>query len=75
MLPSYPQPARAGGPTIIQPPTDADLDRVRVLIARAEEVAAPFYDPQNLDVARTALRTSGRIRGVDPVDRTYPEGR
>ena len=66
VLPSYPQPVRAGGPTIIQPPTDADLDRVRVLIARAEEVAAPFYDPQNLDAARTALRTSGRIREVDP---------
>ena len=66
VLPSYPQPARAGGPTIIQPPTDADLDRVRVLIARAEEVAAPFYDPQNLDAARWALRTSGGIREVDP---------
>ena len=64
--PSYPQPARATGPTILQPPTDADLDRVRVLIARAEEVAAPLYDPQNLDSARKALRTSGRIREVDP---------
>ena len=66
VLPSYPQPSRAAGPTIMQPPTDADLDRVRVLIARAEEVAAPFYDPQNLDAARTALRTSGGIREVDP---------
>ncbi len=66
VLPSYPPPARPAGPAIIQPPTDADLDRVRVLIARAEEVDAAFYDPQNLDAARRALRTSGRIREVDP---------
>ena len=63
---SHPQPARAAGPTIIRPPTDADLDRVRVLIARAEEVGAPFYDPQNLIGARKALRTTERLRGVDP---------
>ena len=63
---TYPQPASAGGPSIIQPPTDADFDRVRVLIARAEEVGAQFYDPQNLDGAREALGTTERIRGVDP---------
>ena len=66
VLLSHPQPASAAGPTIIQPPADADLDRVRVLIARAEEVGAPFYDPQNLDTARRALHTTGQIREVDP---------
>ena len=63
---TYPQPASAGGPSIIQPPTDTDFDRVRVLIARAEEVGAQFYDPHNLDGAREALGTTERIRGVDP---------
>ena len=63
---TYPQPASAVGPSIIQPPTDTDFDRVRVLIARAEEVGAQFYDPQNLDGAREALGTTERIRGVDP---------
>jgi len=62
----YPQPVGAVGPAIIQRPTDAEIDRVRVLIARAEEVGAPFYDPRNLGGARDALRTSERIRGVDP---------
>ena len=63
---TYPQAASAVGPAIIQPPTDADFDRVRVLIARAEEVDAQFYDPQNLDGAREALGTAERIRGIDP---------
>ena len=63
---TYPQPASAVGPSIIQPPTDTDFDRVRVLIARAEEVGAQYYDPQNLDGAREALGTTERIRGVDP---------
>ena len=63
---TYPQPADAVGPTIIQPPTDTDFDRVRVLIARAEEVDAQFYDPQNLDGAREALGITERIRSVDP---------
>ena len=63
---TYPQPASAVGPSIIQPPTDTDFDQVRVLIARAEEVGAQFYDPQNLDGAREALGTTERIRGVDP---------
>ena len=63
---TYPQPASASGPSIIQPPTDTDFDRVRVLIARAEEVGAQYYDPQNLDGAREALGTTERIRGVDP---------
>ena len=66
VLLAYPQPARASGPTIMRPPTDADLDQVRVLIARAEEVGAPYYDPQNLDGARKALRTTERLRGIDP---------
>ena len=64
--PTYPQSPSAGGPSIIQPPSDTDFDRVRVLIARAEEVGAQFYDPQNLDGAREALGTTERIRGVDP---------
>ena len=61
-----PQPAGAAGPLRIQPPTDADFDAVRILIARAEEVGADFYDPENLQAARAALRTAERIRSIDP---------
>ena len=62
----YPRSSSAVGPTVIEAPTDADFDRVRVLIARAEEVDAEFYDPQNLEAARVMLRVAGGIRGVDP---------
>ena len=55
------------GPPDIDGPTDADFDRERVLIARAEEVDADFYDPQNLDAARDALALAERIRASDPV--------
>ena len=63
------QPAAAGaaGPSVITGPTDADFDRVRVLIARAEEVDADFYDPENLNAAREALALAERIRASDPV--------
>jgi nucleoid-associated protein YgaU len=63
---TQPSPAGAVGPTVIQGPTDADFDRVRVLIARAEEVDADFYDPQNLNAAREALALAERIRTADP---------
>ena len=62
-----PAPAGAAGPSVITGPTDADFDRVRVLIARAEEVDADFYDPQNLNAAREALALAERIRTSDPV--------
>lgn len=62
----YPRSSSAVGPTVIEAPTDADFDRVRVLIARAEEVDAEFYDPQNLEAARVMLRVADGIRGVDP---------
>ena len=62
-----PAPAGAVGPSVITGPTDADFDRVRVLIARAEEVDADFYDPQNLNAAREALALAERIRTSDPV--------
>ena len=62
-----PAPAGAAGPSVITGPTDADFDRVRVLIARAEEVDADFYDPQNLNAARDALALAERIRASDPV--------
>ena len=54
-------------PSVIDGPTDADFDRVRVLIARAEEVDADFYDPQNMNAAREALALAERIRSTDPV--------
>ncbi len=60
-------PAGAAGPSVIDGPTDADFDRVRVLIARAEEVDADFYDPQNMDAARETLALAERIRTSDPV--------
>lgn len=63
---SYPRSSSAVGPTVIEAPTEADFDRVRVLIARAEEVDAEFYDPQNLEAARVMLRVADGIRGVDP---------
>lgn len=63
---SYPRSSSAVGPTVIEAPTDADFNRVRVLIARAEEVDAEFYDPQNLEAARVMLRVADGIRGVDP---------
>ena len=62
-----PAPAGAAGPSVITGPTDADFDRVRVLIARAEEVDADFYDPENLNAAREALALAERIRTSDPV--------
>ncbi|MDD9987321.1 MAG: hypothetical protein OXQ31_13675, partial [Spirochaetaceae bacterium] len=64
---AQPAPAGAAGPSVITGPTDADFDRVRVLIARAEEVDADFYDPQNLNAARDALALAERIRASDPV--------
>ena len=64
---AQPDPASASGPSVITGPTDADFDRVRVLIARAEEVDADFYDPQNLNAARDALALAERIRASDPV--------
>ena len=63
---SYPRSSSAVGPTVIEAPAEADFDRVRVLIARAEEVDAEFYDPQNLEAARVMLRVADGIRGVDP---------
>ena len=63
---SYPPSSSAVGATVVEAPTDADFDRVRVLIARAEEVNADFYDPQNLAAARATLRVAEGIRGVDP---------
>ncbi|MDE0222232.1 MAG: hypothetical protein OXJ90_23405 [Spirochaetaceae bacterium] len=64
---TLPSPVGAAGPSVITGPTDADFDRVRVLIARAEEVDADFYDPQNLNAAREALALAERIRASDPV--------
>ena len=64
---AQPAPAGAAGPSVITGPTDADFDRVRVLIARAEEVDADFYDPQNMNAAREALALAERIRASDPV--------
>ena len=64
---AHPDPVGAAGPSVITGPTDEDFNRVRVLIARAEEVDADFYDPQNMNAAREALALAERIRVSDPV--------
>ncbi len=61
-----PEKASVTGPLLLRSPTEADFNAVRILIVRAEEVDANFYDPENLQKARSTLRTAERIRSIDP---------
>ena len=59
-------PAVTPAPTAPVPLTDAEVSEARNALARAKEVDADYYDPDNFDTARQLLDEGIDLRARDP---------